>query len=85
MKRSKLEKDRELFELAQQYHKVVAERDAGKLYCESMIVLRLNVMNAFFPSRFSFNSSPTKHVCFFGQVDAPLCPCNKKVMFVETS
>lgn len=30
VKRSKLEKDRELFELAQQYHKVVAERDAGK-------------------------------------------------------
>lgn len=29
VKRSKLEKDRELFELAQQYHKVVAERDAG--------------------------------------------------------
>lgn len=29
MKRSKLEKDRELFELAQQYHKVVAERDAA--------------------------------------------------------
>ncbi|AQL07456.1 hypothetical protein ZEAMMB73_Zm00001d047747 [Zea mays] len=28
VKRSKLEKDRELFELAQQYHKVVAERDA---------------------------------------------------------
>ncbi|CAN6289786.1 unnamed protein product [Urochloa humidicola] len=29
VKRSKLEKDRELFELAQQYHKVVAERDAA--------------------------------------------------------
>lgn len=29
MKRSKLEKDRELFELAQQYHRVVAERDAA--------------------------------------------------------
>uniref|UniRef100_A0A0D9VST6 Alpha-taxilin n=1 Tax=Leersia perrieri TaxID=77586 RepID=A0A0D9VST6_9ORYZ len=29
-KKSKVEKDRELFELAQAYHKVVAERDAGK-------------------------------------------------------
>ncbi|WVZ56567.1 hypothetical protein U9M48_007074 [Paspalum notatum var. saurae] len=29
VKRSKLEKDRELFELAQQYHRVVAERDAA--------------------------------------------------------
>uniref|UniRef100_A0A0E0KCC1 Alpha-taxilin n=1 Tax=Oryza punctata TaxID=4537 RepID=A0A0E0KCC1_ORYPU len=31
VKKSKVEKDRELFELAQAYHKVVAERDAGKL------------------------------------------------------
>jgi hypothetical protein len=46
VKRSKLEKDRELFELAQQYHKVVAERDAGKLQCESMISVQLNVMKA---------------------------------------
>jgi len=29
VKRSKFEKDRELFELAQQYHKVVAEKDAA--------------------------------------------------------
>ncbi|XP_066384416.1 uncharacterized protein [Miscanthus floridulus] len=29
VKRSKLERDRELFELAQQYHRVVAERDAA--------------------------------------------------------
>jgi hypothetical protein len=29
-KGSKLEKDRELLELAQRYHRVVAERDAGK-------------------------------------------------------
>jgi hypothetical protein len=36
-KGSKLEKDRELLELAQRYHRVVAERDAGKslfLLCE---------------------------------------------------
>ncbi|EEC75019.1 hypothetical protein OsI_11100 [Oryza sativa Indica Group] len=37
VKKSKVEKDRELFELAQAYHKVVAERDAGKLLsCELM-------------------------------------------------
>jgi hypothetical protein len=29
-KGSKLDKDRELLELAQRYHRVVAERDAGK-------------------------------------------------------